>query len=310
MTGAGSGQAVFQKGTAFNSYAATYYRPGRNINVEELNLQRTLQRLRTPSNAEAVNSLAGNLEGAFSVSYGMNSDRHGDVRDIVFNSGGTGFTTGQAPTSRWFVGTKFLDTSQSELTAERVLESCIPLEYAITYQQGTNEVRETLTMGYANEADFNSSFSPGSVSGVTSGNEVAQFGTTLTIDNTTVSRLQSCTLRFSNLYRYLRDPSPYAVEAVLANPTVTLETNAIIHTTDYLSYAYNGTTSGTSPDDRIAQISNSDLAFDVGGTVLVRYNLSNLKPDTSQWNAIADPDTDTNEDMTWQVTGTTSIATS
>lgn len=310
MTGAGSGQAVFQKGTAFNSYGATYFRPGRNINVEELQLDRVLQRLRTPSNAEAVNSLAGNLEGAFGVSYGMSSDRHGDIRDIVFNDGGTGFTTGQAQTSRWFTGTKFLDTSQSELTAERVLESCIPLEYAITYQQGTNEVRENLTMGYANEDDFNSSFSPGSVSGVTDGNEVAQFGTTLTVDNSTVERLQSCTLRFSNIYRYLRDPSPYPVEAVLANPTTTLETNAIIHTTDYLSYAYNGTTSGTSPDDRIASISNSDLAFDVGGTVLVRYNMSELKPNTTNWNAIADPETDTNEDIQWHVNGGISIATS
>lgn len=309
MTGAGSGFATFRKGTAFDAYNATDYLPGRDIRVEELNLQRTLQRLREPSNAEAVSSLAGNLEGAFTVSYGMSSDRHGDIRDIVFNSGGTGFTTGQAPTSKWFVGTKHLDTSQSEQTIERELSSCIPLEYAITYQQGTNDVRETLTMGYADE-ERNTSRTASSVQGVTSGNEVAQFGTTLTIDNTTVSRLQSCTLRFSNLYRYLRDPSPYAVEAVLANPTVTLETNAIIHTDDYLQYAYNGTTSATSPDDRLTTISNTDLAFDVGGTVLVRYNLSNLKPDTTQWNAIADPDTDTNEDISWQVTGTTSIATS
>lgn len=309
MTGAGSGFATFRKGSAFDSYNATDYLPGRDITVENLELGRVLQRLREPATAEAVNALAGNLEGAFSVSYGMSSDRHGDIRDIVFNSGGTGFTTGQAAISKWFIGTKHLDTSQSEQTIERELSSCIPLEYAITYQQGTNDVRETLTMGYADE-QRNTSRTASSVQGVTSGNEVAQFGTTLTIDNATVSRLQSCTLRFSNLYRYLRDEDPYPVEAVLANPTVTLETNAIIHTDDFLQYAYNGTTTATSPDDRLTNISNTDLAFDVGGTVLVRYNLNQLKADTTNWNAIADPDTDTNEDLRWVVTGSTSIATS
>lgn len=309
MTGAGSGQVVFVKESSFQTEPGTptYYAPGRNVAVEDLSLENQLQRLRTPSNVEAVDSIAGNFEGAFGVSYTMSSDTHDDVRDIVFNNGGTSFTTGLASTSSWYVGSKFLDTSDTETTVERNLTGTIPLEYAITYQQDVNTIRETLTMAYADESR-NTSFTPGSVTRPADGNDVPFHGASLTIDNSTVSRLQSATLRFNNLYRYIRDPSRWPATAVTANPTTTLEAEFVLHTDDYLELAYGGQTGDTAPESELTEISNSDLTFDDGGGVFVTYTMSELEIDSHTHNNLANADEDDTEQITAHVNGGISIS--
>lgn len=306
MTGAGAASLAFVKADGFLSIpgSPTYYAPGRNPTITELSLQRTLQRIRTADNAEAVDSLAGPLEGAFGVSYAMSDDTHGDVRDIVFNDGGTGVTSGRAALSRWYVGSDYL-TSGSSATAERVLKGCIPLEYELSYDEGQNTVRESLTMGYADE-EKNTSITPGSITGPTDGNDVPFFGTTLTVDSATVSKLQSAQLRFANLSRFQRGTDPVAVDAVAATPQTTLDATAIYTDDDRLERVY-GSSGSSTTQDTLTNVSGS-LAFDVGGSTVATYSLPKLKPNQYDWADVINGDADLTDPITYHVNGGVSIA--
>jgi hypothetical protein len=306
MTGAGSASLAFVKEDSFGTLPGdpTYYLPGRNPTIQDLSLDNVLSRLREPGNAEAVDSLAGNLEGAFGVSYAMSNDVHGDVRDIVFNDGGTGFTSGLATTSRWYTGVDYVDGTTVS-TAERELSACIPLEYQIQYQQGQNTIRETLTMGYADES-LNTAITPGSITGPTDGNDVPFHGAELTVDATVIDREQSITLSFSNISRYQRGSSRTATNAVLAAPETTLDVAAIYGGNDTLELAYGGT-SATAPEDQLTNVSG-DLTFDVGGTTVATYSFAKLKPDSYEWADLLDEETDLTDPVTYHVNGGISIA--
>lgn len=308
MTGAGSASLAFAKESSFGSLPAdpTYYLPGRNPVVQNLSLQNQLARMRTPDNAEAVDSLAGNLEGAIAVSYAMSADTHEHVQDIVFNDGGTGFDgAGHATTSRWYLGVDYMDSVSTTATAERVLKSTIPLEYQLQYQQGTNTVQETLTMGYADE-EKNTAITPGSITGPTDGNDVPFHGTSLTVDGATVEKLQSAQLSFSNLSRFHRDASRTAVDAVCGPVETSLDMAAIYSTNDYLEAAYGGD-GATSPQDQLASVAG-ELEFDVDGTSVATYTLPKLKPDSYEWADLIAGDTDLTDPVTYHVNGGVTVA--
>lgn len=307
MTGAGASKLAFVKADGFLSIPSspTYYLPGRNPTIENLSLNNTLQRLREPGNAEAVDSLAGNLDGAFSVSYAMSADTHQHVRDIVFNDAGTGFVFGRAALSRWYVGAEYL-TSASTATAERVLKGCIPLEYSITYQQGSNTITESLTMGYATE-ERNTSITPGTITGPTNGSEVPFHGLALDIDGTTVEKLQSATITFSNLSRFHRGNDRIAVDATAAAPTTSLQTEAILSGTSHQELAYGtGTAAGTVGN--VITSAPAQAKFYNGGTNFVTYDLGQATPENYDWADVVAGDADLTEPITWQCNGGVSIS--
>lgn len=308
MTGAGSAQVAFVKESSFNTLpgAPTYYLPGRNPVVNDLSLDNVLERLREPGTEEAVDSLAGLLDGAVSISYSMSNDVHGDVRDIVFNDSGTGFTSGHATTSSWYLGVEYLDTTTTTATAERHLKACIPLEYSITYEQGTNTISESLTMGYADE-ELNTSLTPGSITKPSDGNDAPFHGASLTVDSNTVNRLQSATLSFSNISRYITGPSRTPVDAVLAAPTTTLDAAAVYNTNNYLELAY-GSSGATTIEDSINSVSGSLVFKTAGGTTIATYTLSELKPDSYQWSDLVDAETDLTDPVSYHVNGGITIS--
>lgn len=308
MTGAGSSSVAFVKETSFDTLPGTptYYLPGRNISARELSLDNVLQRMREPASEEAVDSLAGNLDGALGVDYAMSADTHTHVRDIVFNDGGGGFISGHATTSSWYTGVEYLDSISTTATAERHLKGCIPLEYSISYEQGTNTINESLTMGYTDE-EFNTSLTPGTITGPTDGNDVPFHGTDLTVDSTGVgSRLQSATLSFQNMYRFIRGTSRSATDATLANPETSLEMASVFNTSDRLQQAYGGS-SATSPQDQLANVTGS-LAFNVAGSTVATYSLPKLKPANYDWDSLVSPDDDLTDPINYHVNGGVSIA--
>lgn len=306
MTGGGASSVAFVKEDEFDSVPAdpTYYLPGRNPVINDLSLQNTLQRLREPDTAEAVDSLANRLEGAFGITYVMSNDVHGDIRDIVFNDDGDGFETGHAPTSSWYLGVEYLDSISTTATAERHLKACIPLEYSIAYNEG-EPIRETLTMGYADE-EKNTTLTPDTITGPDDGGDVPFHGADLQVDGATVAKLQTATLQFANLYRFHRGASRTPVDAVLAAPEATLEASAIYGQDDYLELAY-GASGDSSPQDQLSSVSGS-LAFDVDGSTVATYTLPKLKPDTYQWSDLIAAETDLTDPVTYHVNGGISIS--
>lgn len=307
MTGAGSATLAFAKESSFlgsliDSDAdgtPEYYAPGRNPTVENAELSNQLTRMREAGLVEAADSLAGNLEGALSVSWTMSKDTHTHVRDIVFNDAGGGFVSGNANTSRWFLGIDYIGG-----TTERVLKGCIPLTFSLSYNQG-QPVQVSLTMGYADEVT-NTSTTPSSVIGPTDGNDVPHHGTDLTVDAASVSKLQSATLTISNIARFHRGTSRKAVDAVIAAPETSLEATAIYEGSSYLELAY-GASASTTPQDQLTNVAGS-LAFDTGGTGIATYDLPKLKPDSYNWSDLVSADADITEPVSYHVNGGVTVA--
>jgi len=309
MTGAGSASMAFVKEASFRTLPGTptYYLPGRNPTIDELSLDNVLTRLRTPSNAEAVDSLAGNLEGSFAATWNMSADTHADVRDIVFNDGGSGFVSGLAPSSRWYLGAEYVDdTGTATDTVERELEGCIPLEYTITYQQDTNSIRESVTFGYADEVT-NTSFTPSSITGPTDGSCVPFHGLSVDVDGVTVEDEQSLTLTYNNISRFQRGSSRTANNAVLAQPEGTLDITAIYHGRKFQDLAYGGSGVSTTQDTPLENVSGT-LTFSSEGATVATFELPKLKPDTYDWDDLINADTDLTDPTTFHINDGVSIS--
>jgi hypothetical protein len=309
MTGAGSattlafGKEQSFKGNLVDSDSDSnpdYWAFGRNPTIEELDLQRQLTRLRDATSAEAVESLAQNLEGAVSIQAVVSADVHNDVHDIVFNDNGTEFTPGRSASARVFTGINYMDG-----TTDRELIGCIPLDYTISYEEG-DVVTYSLTMGYANEPGTPTSIDPANVTQVTDGSSVAGHGFSLSIDGGNVALLQSAELSISDIARYQWGAAPVAEDAVIANPTTELQTEAIYTGPSRTQLAY-GAPGATGPQDTMDSVTGEVEIATSGGSVAT-YSLPNLKPDSHSWNAVIDAESDTTDDTTFHVNGGITVA--
>ncbi|SEW10297.1 phage tail tube protein [Natrinema salifodinae] len=304
MTGAGAATLAFAKEQTFmgdlvdsdSDGTPEYWKFGRDPTVTDLELDRALSNMSEGDQAEYVESIAGNLEGAFGVEAVVSSDVHSDVEDLVFNNAdGTGFTPGRAASGRVYTGIDYLDG-----TAERELVGCVPLDYSVSYQQGET-VTYSLSMGYADE-NLNTSITPSSINGVTDGTSAAWHGVDLTIDGTTVAKLQEAELSISNISRFQRGASHIAEDAVLARPETELTVDAIFTGPSRTELAY-GSAGATTTAARMNSVSGAlDIAVD--GASVSTYNLAKLKPTMHSWSdLITDGDTDTTDSTTFNVTG-------
>ncbi|ELY96539.1 hypothetical protein [Natrialba taiwanensis] len=308
MTGAGAATVAFGKEQTFTGDLVAsdsdgtpeYWKFGRDASINNLELERALSNLTEGDQAEYVESVAGNLEGAFEVEAVISSDVHGDVEELVFNDAGSGFTPGRAASGRVYVGLDYLDG-----TAERELVGCVPMGYSVSYEQG-EPVSYTLTMAYADE-NLGTTITPSSINPVSDGTSAMFHGVTLDIDGTSVAKLQSAELSISNISRFQWGADHVAVDAVLARPETELNVDAIITGPSRTELAY-GSAGATTTAARMNSVAGS-LDVAVGGTSVSTYSLSKLKPNTNSWNdVITDGDTDVTDSTTFNVTGQTAVA--
>lgn len=301
-------QITFQKGTGFDSVAGGHFRPGRDITIDEFRITNNQQRMREEDEVEPVESVEGNFEGRLSLSWTMSSDTHDDVRDIIFNSGGTGFEDGEPAFSRWFIGTSYLDTSFASNVVEAELRSCIPLSYNIVYEQETNTVREQATFGFA-DLRKNTAFTASTITGPTAGSDAEFHGVSLTINGSTVNRNQGTTVDFPEaLSRYHREEDRNPVAAVEAGPEPTLSSTVIYHTDDYLGLALSGDTAGaTQPQEQLGNTSGN-IAFTAGGSSVATYTFADLSLEEWQGQDLPNKDADFTGQALWHANGGVSIS--
>jgi hypothetical protein len=309
MTGAGSQHLSVVVGNGFGSIPAgpTHYSPGRNPTVETLSLDNQLERLRTPQNVEAVEAIAGNFEGAFAVSYAMNGTTHQNVTDTIFSgSPGNAFAPGKAPSSRWYVGTDYLDSTNTQQTVERVLKKCVPLEYQIDYQQDTNTVRETATYAYGDE-EKNTSITNSSPTGAAQDTTVPFHGASVDFSafGAVNNRLQSFTLSFSELSRYHFGADRSPTSAVVGPVEGTFDLAAIYERDEFVESAY-GSTGSTSPQDDIDELSTTVELSNANGTV--RQFTFGAVPRGYDWSDLLSADTDLTDPVTFDIVGDISIS--
>lgn len=307
MPGAGTAELAFAKeeslmGTLVDADAdgtPEYYAFGRNPTLTDISLDNALARMRDTGDVEAAESIAQNFEGAVAVDAVVSNDVHGDVEDIIFNSGGTSFAPGQSASAAIFAGVDYIGG-----TVERELTGCIPLDYSINYEQG-GVVTYSLSMAYADETK-NTSITPSAIVQVSDGSSVPHHGVTLTIDAASVTKLQSATLSISNIARYHRGTDRNPVDAVIGAVETSLETNAIISRPDHLELAY-GASAATSPQDSMSSVAGS-LKLAVGGTIVTTVDLPQLKPANYSWGDLVNDDADTTEQISWHVNGGVSVS--
>jgi hypothetical protein len=248
MSGAGSATLAFGLESSFTGSVTggSYYSFGRNPTVQTLSIDNQITRLREAGKIENAAAIKGNFEGAFSVEAVANEETFDEVNSAVFNSSGTGFTTGRANSMQVVAGVEHLSSPSGTNTKVRELAGVIPTDFEVTYNQGS-PVRYSMTCLYADEAD-GSEPSSANLTRPSDSNDAAFHNVDVKIDGTSVSKLQSSTLSFSTLYRYQYGPSPTPKEAVLAAPETTLETEAVYEGADYLEDAY-GAAAATTPQD-------------------------------------------------------------
>jgi hypothetical protein len=304
MTGAGSATAAFVKEDSFQTEPAdpTYYLPGRNLTIEDIELQNLLERLRDPDAVEAIESIAGRIEGAFAANWAVSADTHEHVRDIVFNDAGTGFTSGAAATSAWYLGVDYLSG-----TAQRALSGVVPTEYSLSYDGDANTITASLTALYADETKA-TSITPTSITGPTNDSTVPFHGWSLDVDGATVQKLQSATLSVSNIARYITGPERTPLDAVIAAPESSLSFNAVFDGPDHIDLAYGGGgTSVSSTQDTVEAVPGT-LTLSQGGSPVATYSLPQIKPDSYNWSDLVNGDNDLTEDVQAHVNGGLSIA--
>jgi hypothetical protein len=299
MTGAGSATLAFGLESSFAGSvtgAPDYYSFGRNPSVQTLSLDNQLTRLREAGAIENPAALKGNFEGAFNIEATVNEATFSQIHNVVFNNSGNGFTTGRAQPMQVLAGVEHLSGAGTN-TKIRELKGAIPTEYQIEYQQG-EPVTYSLTCLYADEADGSA---PGSLTQPSVGGTASHHNVDVSIDGTTIEKLQSATLSCSNLYRFQRGTGPTPVEAVLSQPEVTLTTDGIYSDADHLGDAYG--TGGTTPQNSMVGSSGVfDVTIAAIGTV-ANYELQRLKPTTYDWESLLDAETDTTESVEWVHSG-------
>jgi len=309
MTGAGSATLLFGledtfKGSVIDDDSSSnpdYFHFGRNPTVEELSLANQLQRMVEAGQIQSVESVAGKVDGAIGVSAVVNTATHDAVERLVFNDGGSGFTTGRAQSGRIIAGSEYLDgTGTSEKL--RALKGTIPTDYELS-QDGLLEF--SLTMLYATEADATQ---PSDVTSPAGGGDAAAHSFQLDVDGTTIDDLQSATLSFSNLYSYRFGPPREPIAATLARPQATLDATAIWDGPDRtLDLAY-GSQGATAPATRLTDVTGT-VDITVDGTNVSTYNLPKLKVADYSWDQlINDGEQDTREGNQFNVDGQVTVA--
>jgi hypothetical protein len=300
MTGAGAATVAFTKADGFLSEptSPTYYRPGRNLTVDDFSIDRQLTRLREEGDAAPVDSIAGNLSGSLSLSWVTSADTHSDIQDIVFNGAG-GHEPGRSALSRWYLGTQYLTDGGSD-AVEVEARGCTPTSYSISYEQG-GVIRESLSLDVA---DFvtNGTVTPSGVVGPSDGSDAAFHAASLSISGASVSKLQSFELSWDNISRLQYDDSgPIATDAVVAAPEPTLSATAIYAGEGDLERIY-GSSGATAVEKTVENVSGS-LSVDVDGINAGSYELPKLKPADYSWDSLVDGDTDLTDPVTYHVNG-------
>lgn len=314
MPGAGSATLAFGIEDSFagsvvdqdSSGDPSYYSFGRNPTVNDLSLDNQLQRMREAGSIENVEAVKTNFEGAFAVEAVANEATFNWVNSIVFNDGSdgtpTGFTTGRARSATVQAGSEYLATTGTT-TKVRALKGVVPTDFEVSYSQG-GMVSYTLTCLYADEEDGTE---PTDLTKPAGGEDAAFHNLDVSVDATSISKLQSATLSFSNLYRFHRDSDPTPVAAVLSAPETTLDTEAVFEGTDYLEDAY-GAAAATTPEDRLTgQSATVDIS--ISGTTVANYELQSVKPTTYEWSSLLDPETDVTDPVSWIHSGQVAVST-
>jgi len=297
MTGAGSARVAFALEDTFRTLdTPSWIQPGENISVGSASLENALQRARQPDDPRPDGSYAGNVEGAYNVSFALTDTQ---FHDLIFPDGtALASTASLAPSATWYIESELPDgTTQRRFLAGACVESV-----SISYNQG-EAVTVDLTIIYADEPEVGGEHGTAPADGdiaQPTKDDIATFsGVSLDINGVAVDKLQSASLDISGMARFRRGPSRFAVDAVVGAYEPTLSVEAILSSDQNRTLAY-GSSTAAAPLDTIDESTGSFAIENRNGNVAT-YTLSGLQPNTFDYADLVSPDADVTDPTDFQV---------
>lgn len=309
MTGAGSGHVYLAHEDTFAGSLADddsdgtpeVYGMGRNDTITDFGLNNNLEDLSKGDSAWDVESLKQNFQGTITIEAALSADVHDEIEHVVFNDGGTGIDPQSFPNSaRLFVG-----VTAPTGSFERELKGCVPVNYSIDYSQG-EVVTYSVEFAFADE-EPGSSIDLSTATTASDGSTVSFHGADLQIDGTSVEDMATMSLSIDDISRLQWGADPTANRGVIADPSATLDVDAILTTASRLDLARGGSTGA--PPDQLSSVSGTLTLTSKGGTTVSTYNLVKIKPDGTNWNEVLGSD-DTTDSTTFNVTGRDAVTVS
>jgi hypothetical protein len=281
-----------------------YKVPGIDCTIDEVSIDNALDRLRTPGDPEAADTIATSFEGAFTISFTLGNPWW---LNHVFGAPPTGtgpytweFESGTVQSARFYVGVDFING-----TAERVLKGVVFGGLQLQCEVG-NTVQAQLTGFYADE-QRNSSITPGSTP--SEGDDpLVYHGATIEVPNsTTLQKIQDFTLDIQTGARPAQGLDRKPVEAVMGAIEHELTVNKVVTSTDQLNPAYGNT---TAPATTVDGAANATIEFQGAASSGTRqeYQLTHVTPNDYNWQNIGNPEEDISEAITYYVDSITAVA--
>ncbi|SIR99621.1 hypothetical protein SAMN05421858_5046 [Haladaptatus litoreus] len=298
MTGGGAGHFLHTPEPAGDYMGdpgtPTYHRFGKNPSVDDISIQNALIDMRVADDPEMVDTVAGNFEGAFSASWTATNHEY---LQYIFNGGGSGsynFTKGRMNSGRVYAGVDYLDG-----TAERELKGVVFGELSVTCNQG--EAVEISATGFYGDEQKNTSLTG---SPAADQEPLIFHSGNFSVGGTNQMKMQSGTLSISSGARLQRGWDRHGQDAVVGGVESTLEVEKIITDTSLLEAAYGG--SSAPQQDIGGQAATLDFQSPGGNTLT--FNCSDVTPEEYSWGALADPETDVTDSVTFRVPSVTASA--
>lgn len=296
MPGAGSSTVAWAPEQSYLGGTAdtpTYRLPGTNVQPNTVELSRNLVEIVAPDDVEVQKYLATQLEGQLDISFVLKND---EFHRMVFNDNYTGFTSGLVNSAEWYLGVDYRSG-----TTERQIKGWAPATATIEYAGPDTPVRVTLSGPYGDE-ETNTTITPGTIDDP--GDEVPGHGTSLTIDGTSFDdRLQSAALSFEGLSELIRGASQTPIEATARVPSESVEIEHIYDGPELYEQIL-GTSGATSTQESVDAVTGS-LSFSADATTRADYSFDRIKPDTYDWQDLANGDADLKENVTLLASGIT-----
>lgn len=292
MTLAGTSEVAFSDEDSFKTLPGTptWYRPGEDITIDNFTLQRNLNRKRAPDDPRPSGSRAGNREVALSLSWSLTDT---NWHNMVFANSGTGLAQlgALAPTASWYLKSETLPGTEELFIQGAAVES-----FSLEYNQG-EDVTVSLTIIGATEFDADDAGSPsvpGSISTPSKDDIVTFAGADFNLNGSQLSaELQSFSAEVSGMAQFGRGQQQEPVNVKVGAYEPSFSVTATLEDSTQRELAY-GTSGATQPQDTIDESSGEITLANPAGS-LVTYNLVDLQPTETSWEALTSPDENTSD---------------
>lgn len=302
MTGAGTGTCYFADEDSFKTLPGTptWYEPGEDITIDDLTLQRNLNRKRKPDDPRPQGSRAGNREVSFSLSWSLTDT---NWHNMALAGGGTGLATEGmlAPTASWYVSSNTLSQVEEGFIQGGAVES-----WNLDYNQGEDVTVSANIIGatWIDAADASAPAVPSSPVRPSKDDIVTFAGADFNLNGSQLStKLQSFSFEVSNAARFRRGQQQEPVDAVVGAYEPTFSVTAALEDSTQRELAY-GTSGATAPQDTVDS-SSGEITLENPSGNLVTYNLANLQPTDYGWESLLSADDDTTDPTTYHATDIT-----